>query len=86
VGVECSAQRLSHFNIVAKIKRSRAMGCESSKEAGSCCCGGEKDTTGKEAARQTKSPAMEILEERFARGEIDKTEFEDRRQVLASAK
>ena len=38
------------------------MGCESSKEAGSCCCGGEKDTTGKEAARQTKSPAMEILD------------------------
>jgi uncharacterized membrane protein len=30
--------------------------------------------------------AMEILEERFARGEIDKGEFEDRRQVLAAAK
>jgi len=29
---------------------------------------------------------MEILEERFARGEIDKGEFEDRRQVLAAAK
>jgi uncharacterized membrane protein len=29
---------------------------------------------------------MEILKERFARGEIDKAEFEDRRQVLASAK
>jgi uncharacterized membrane protein len=46
----------------------------------SSCCGEEE----KEAA-ETKSPAMEILKERFARGEIDKAEFEERRQVLASA-
>ena len=30
---------------------------------------------------QTKTP-LDILEERFARGEIDKEEFEDRRRVL----
>ncbi len=29
-----------------------------------------------------KSSAVEILEERFARGEIDQQEFEDRRRVL----
>jgi putative membrane protein len=29
----------------------------------------------------TRTP-LDILKERFARGEIDKTEFEDRRRVL----
>jgi hypothetical protein len=65
------------------IHRSDTMGkCGPSKEENPCCCSGEGETKGREA----KSPAMEILEERFARGEIDKAEFEDRRQVLASAK
>jgi uncharacterized membrane protein len=49
-----------------------------------CRCGDEK-TAGSRAAHETKSQAMEILKERFARGEIDKAEFEERRQVLASA-
>jgi Short C-terminal domain len=35
--------------------------------------------TGKHEA----SPALEILAERFARGEIDKAEFEEKRQVIA---
>jgi uncharacterized membrane protein len=56
--------------------------CGSLKEETSCCCSGETETKSREAT----SPAMQILEERFARGEIDKAEFEDRRQVLASAK
>src|SRR5215471_10701317 len=42
--------------------------CGPSKGEGSCCCSGKRETKG----RQAKSPAMEILEERFARGEIDK--------------
>jgi uncharacterized membrane protein len=58
--------------------------CGPSKNASSCC-GAEKETSGQEAAHATKSPALEILKERFARGEIDKTEFEERRQVLAEA-
>ena len=36
--------------------------------------GGQKPAAG--------SRALEILEERFARGEIDKAEFEDRRKML----
>ena len=42
-----------------------------------CCC-----ETQTEAAKQ---PALEILKERFARGEIDKAEVEERRQVLSNA-
>jgi uncharacterized membrane protein len=51
---------------------------------GKCgCCGEEKEAA--EQKSTEKSPAIEILKERFARGEIDKTEFEDRRKVLAEA-
>jgi uncharacterized membrane protein len=59
--------------------------CGPSKEANSCCCGGDEEVADK-AARETKSPVTEILEERFARGEIDEAEFEERRQVLAAVR
>ncbi len=36
------------------------------------------------APARTTDSALQILQERFARGEIDKTEYEERRKVLAS--
>jgi hypothetical protein len=43
------------------------------------CCGGMQGSTRREAA----SSALQILAERFARGEIDKAEFEEKHQVIA---
>jgi hypothetical protein len=43
------------------------------------CYGGAQGSARKPEAT---SSALEILAERFARGEIDRTEFEEKRQVL----
>jgi hypothetical protein len=41
-----------------------------------CCCGPQ-------APQEATSAALEILKERFARGEIDKAEYQDRRDVIS---
>lgn len=43
------------------------------------CCGSMQETTKHEAS----ASALEILAQRFARGEIEKAEFEEKRQIIA---
>ena len=39
---------------------------------------------GRHEGHSGRSGALDILQERFARGEIDKTEYEERRRLLES--
>jgi hypothetical protein len=47
-------------------------------EGHSCGCGGH--ASGKEGSSPT---ALDILDERFARGEIDKAEYQEKKQLIA---
>jgi hypothetical protein len=44
------------------------------------CCGGPQEGAMK---AERSSSALEILAKRFAHGEIDKAEFEEKRQIIA---
>ena len=47
--------------------------------------GGKCGSSHKHEANATKANPLEILQQRFARGEIDTAEFEEKRRIITNA-
>jgi uncharacterized membrane protein len=62
---------------------------EKGKTRSGCCGGrevrGDAEPEEREAKHAGASNAMEILKERFARGEIDMAEFVEKRQIISES-
>ena len=62
-----------------RVIKGREETCVGAAAAGALIAGGR---LAYETRRETSSRDMDVLKERFARGEIDKVEFEEKRRII----